>query len=82
MPLFTPHVNPFFHSRNTFRAKADPQREISFYVRRQEFVNNKNGAAWMQTTPPYAGCRRCRTPCPAARRAASAVSSRPALTRI
>ena len=82
MPLFTPHVNPFFHSRNTFRAKADPQREISFYVRRQEFVNNKNGAAWMETTPPYAGCRRCRTPCPAARRTDSAVSSCPALTRI
>lgn len=82
MPLFTPRVNPFFHSRNTFRAKADPQREILFYVRRQEFVNNKNRAAWMGTTPPYAGRRRCRTPCPAARRAASAVSSCPALTRI
>ena len=45
MPLFTPRVNPFFHSRNTFRAKADPQREIPFYAQRQEFVNNKNRAA-------------------------------------
>jgi|GEM_PF-2900805 len=36
---------PFFHSRNTSRAKADPQREIPFYAQRQEFVNNKNRAA-------------------------------------
>ena len=82
MPLFSPRVNPFFHSRNTSRAKADPQREIPFYAQRQEHVNNKNRAAWMETTTPYAGCRRCRTPCPAARRTDNAVSSCPALTRI